>query len=61
MDELNCYLRFVVVVVVIAIGGTGIIELAFSGNDNVKVVVSFHGGLASVPDPTVAIAPYTLV
>jgi hypothetical protein len=55
---LNCH---VCLFFVIAIGGTGIIELAFSGNDKVKAVVSFHGGLASLPNATVAIAPYTLV
>lgn len=42
-------------------GGTGISELAFSGNDEVKVVVSFRGGLQSLPDPSVNTTPYTQV
>ena len=42
-------------------GGTGIIQLAFSGNDEVKIVVSFHGGLTDLPFPEVAVKPYTLM
>jgi dienelactone hydrolase len=42
-------------------GGTGIIQLAFSGNSDVKVVVSFHGGLTSLPNVTTDIMPYTLM
>lgn len=42
-------------------GGTGIIQLAFSGNRDVKVVVSFHGGLTELPNVTTAIVPYTLM
>lgn len=42
-------------------GGTGIIELAFSGNDEVKIVVSFHGGLTNLPSPDVDVTPYTLM
>jgi dienelactone hydrolase len=42
-------------------GGTGVIQLAFSGNVDVKAVVSFHGGLTNLTDPTTSIAPYTLM
>jgi dienelactone hydrolase len=45
------------------LGGTGVIQLAFSGNNETKVVASFHGGHAG-PDLPVAsqnITPYTLV
>jgi dienelactone hydrolase len=42
-------------------GGTGIIEYAFSGRDDVEIVVSFHGGLQSLPNTTVDIKPYVLV
>jgi dienelactone hydrolase len=42
-------------------GGTGIIQLAFSGNDEVQVVVSFHGGLTNLTDPVTTITPYTLM
>jgi dienelactone hydrolase len=42
-------------------GGTGIIEYAFSGSDDVAIVVSFHGGLQSLPNNTVDIKPYVLV
>ena len=42
-------------------GGTGIIQLAFSGNDEVKIVVSFHGGLTDLPFPEVEVKPYTLM
>jgi dienelactone hydrolase len=38
-------------------GGTGIIQLAFSGNDEVKAVVSFHGGLTNLTDPAASIIP----
>jgi len=31
-------------------GGTGILYLAISGNDQAKVVVSFHGGLSDIPE-----------
>jgi predicted esterase len=41
-------------------GGTGVIQLAFSGNDEVKRAVSFHGGLADLPFPQVDVKPYTL-
>lgn len=42
-------------------GGTGIIQLAFSGNDEVKVVVSFHGGLETLPTAETNVTPYTLM
>lgn len=42
-------------------GGTGVIELAFSGNDDVKIVVSFHGGLRTLPQNEVDIEPYVLI
>jgi dienelactone hydrolase len=42
-------------------GGSGIIQLAFSGNKDVKAVVSFHGGLTSLPNVTTEILPYTLM
>jgi len=42
-------------------GGTGIIEYAFSGSDDVKIVVSFHGGLRSLPQNEVDIEPYVLI
>ena len=45
------------------LGGTGVIQLAFSGNNETQVVVSFHGGHAG-PDLPVAsqnVTPYTLV
>lgn len=41
--------------------GTGVIQLAFSGNDEVKIVVSFHGGLTDLPFPQVDVTPYTLM
>jgi dienelactone hydrolase len=43
------------------LGGTGIIQLAFSGNDEVKGVVSFHGGLTTLPPAAGNITPYTLM
>ena len=42
-------------------GGTGIIEYAFSGRDDVKIVVSFHGGLSELPQNEVDIKPYVLI
>jgi dienelactone hydrolase len=42
-------------------GGTGVIQLAFSGNAAAKVVVSFHGGLSNLPNVTSSIVPYTLM
>jgi dienelactone hydrolase len=42
-------------------GGTGVIQLAFSGDPTAKVVVSFHGGLAELPTVTTSIVPYTLM
>lgn len=42
-------------------GGTGVIQLAFSGNDEVKAVVSFHGGLTDLPSPNTNVTPYTLM
>jgi len=42
-------------------GGTGVIQLAFSGNDEVKAVVSFHGGLTDLPAPETNVTPYTLM
>lgn len=39
-------------------GGTGMIQLAFSGNDEVKIVTSFHGGLTSLPEVTTPVYPY---
>lgn len=42
-------------------GGSGVIEYAFSGSDDVKVAASFHGGHSSLPTPEVTIAPYLLV
>jgi dienelactone hydrolase len=42
-------------------GGTGVIQLAFSGDSAAKVVVSFHGGLTELPSVTASIVPYTLM
>ena len=42
-------------------GGTGIVELAFSGDDDAKVVVAFHGGLQTLPNADTNVAPYTLM
>jgi dienelactone hydrolase len=42
-------------------GGTGIVQLAFAGSSDAKVVVSFHGGLNTLPTPTANITPYTLM
>lgn len=43
-------------------GGTGAVNYAFSGLDNVKAVVPFHGGLTSLqPIQTDLIKPYVLV
>merc|ERR1712176_523048 len=42
-------------------GGTGAIQYAFSGRDDVKAVVPVHGGLNDLPDITAPIAPYTLI
>jgi dienelactone hydrolase len=44
-------------------GGTGVIQLAFSGNNETKVVASFHGGHAGpdLPVATQNVTPYTLV
>ena len=42
-------------------GGTGIIEYAFSGRDDVKIAVSFHGGLQTLPQNQVDIKPYVLI
>jgi hypothetical protein len=42
-------------------GGTGVIQLAFSGNTEAKIVVSFHGGLTELPDVSADIFPYTLI
>jgi len=42
-------------------GGTGIVNLAFSGFSDAKVVVSLHGGLTDLPSVTTDIAPYTLM
>jgi dienelactone hydrolase len=43
-------------------GGTGVVNYAFSGLQNVKAVVPFHGGLTSLaPIQTDVIYPYVLV
>lgn len=43
-------------------GGTGIIYYAFSERDDVKLVASFHGGLANLPEVMPEqIVPYVLV
>lgn len=43
-------------------GGTGVVDYAFSGLQNVKAVVPYHGGLTSLaPIQTDAIYPYVLV
>lgn len=43
-------------------GGTGVVDYAFAGLQNVKAVVPFHGGLTSLaPIQTDAIYPYVLV
>jgi dienelactone hydrolase len=43
-------------------GGTGVMEYAFSGSTDVKVIASFHGGHQMMPQtPEIAIAPYVLV
>jgi len=42
-------------------GGNGAIIYAFSGRDDVKIVVPFHGTLTSLPDSNVDIKPYVLV
>ena len=43
-------------------GGTGVVNFAFSGLQNVKAVVPFHGGLTSLaPIQTDAVYPYILV
>ena len=50
-----------IVIIGYCFGGTGIIEYAFSGRDDVLAVVSFHGGLTSLPQNSVDIKPYVLV
>jgi len=42
-------------------GGTGAIQYAFSGRDDVKAVVPVHGGLTTLPDITAPVAPHTLI
>lgn len=42
-------------------GGTGAIQYAFSGRDDVKAVVPVHGGLQTLPNITSPLAPYTLI
>lgn len=42
-------------------GGTGIIEYAFTGRDDAQIVVSFHGGLQTLPQNEVDIKPYVLI
>lgn len=42
-------------------GGTGIVELAFSGNADAKLVVAYHGGLQTLPNPDTNVTPYTLM
>lgn len=43
-------------------GGTGMIYYAFSDRDDVKLVASFHGGLANLPEDIPAeIVPYVLI
>ena len=42
-------------------GGTGMIDLAFAGNNETKIVTAFHGGLTPLPNVTVPISPYTLM
>jgi len=43
-------------------GGTGVVDFAFAGKDNVKAVVPFHGGLTSLqPVETDDVKPYMLV
>ena len=42
-------------------GGTGVIEYAFSGRDDVFIVVSFHGGLQELPENKVDIKPFVLI
>ena len=43
-------------------GGTGVVNYAFSGLQNVKAVVPFHGGLTSLaPVQTDSVYPYMLV
>lgn len=43
------------------LGGTGTIQLAFSGKTEVKAVVAFHGGLNVLPSPNANVTPYTLM
>lgn len=42
-------------------GGNGAMMYAFSGRDDVKIVVPVHGTLTSLPDSNVDIKPYVLV
>jgi hypothetical protein len=42
-------------------GGTGIVQLVFSGNEEAKAVVSFHGGLTTLPTAETNVTPYTLM
>lgn len=42
-------------------GGSGVLEYALTGQDDVKALVSFHGGLAGISDAGPAIVPKLLV
>lgn len=44
-------------------GGTGVIQYAFTGRDDVKVVTAFHGNVQEqfLPETETTIVPYTMV
>lgn len=42
-------------------GGTGILQYGLLGYDDVEAMVSFHGGLSSIPEPNVTFVPKVLL
>lgn len=42
-------------------GGTGVLQYALNGNDDVAAIVSFHGGLSSLPEDPMTVGPKVLV
>eukprot|EP00592_Proboscia_alata_P014804 CAMPEP_0194397656 /NCGR_PEP_ID=MMETSP0174-20130528/125665_1 /TAXON_ID=216777 /ORGANISM="Proboscia alata, Strain PI-D3" /LENGTH=971 /DNA_ID=CAMNT_0039193857 /DNA_START=24 /DNA_END=2940 /DNA_ORIENTATION=- len=42
-------------------GGTGVVTYAFSGAEDAKIAVAFHGGLTSLPSPSPEIKSHILI
>ncbi|KAG7373156.1 dienelactone hydrolase [Nitzschia inconspicua] len=42
-------------------GGTGILQYGMLGYDDVEAMVSFHGGLTSIPEPNATFVPKVLI